>query len=120
MKYRMVHNNYNVFDLTKSLDFYTKVLGFHEVKRRDNDRFTLVFLEDYTKHYQIELTYLKGRKEKYDLGDNEIHLAVRVDDYEKAYLEHKAMGIVCYENKEMGLYFIEDPDGYWIEVLKEK
>ena len=120
MKYRMVHSNYNVLDLNKSLAFYQNILGFQEIKRRDNDRFTLVFLEDYTKTYQIELTYLKDRKEKYDLGDNEIHLAVRVNDYALAYEQHKALGIICYENKAMGLYFIEDPDGYWIEVLAEK
>ena len=120
MKFRMVHNNYNVLDLDKSLDFYTNVLGFEVVRRHDNPRFTLAFLQDYTGNYRLELTYLKDRKEKYDLGDNEIHLALVVDDYQTAYQTHKDLGIVCYENPEMGLYFIEDPDGYWIEILPER
>jgi lactoylglutathione lyase len=120
MKYRMIHNNYNVFDLEKSLAFYKNVLGFIEARRMDNPNFTLVFLTDYHGYYQIELTFLKDRKERYDLGDNEIHLAVRVDDFDAAYKLHKEMGIICYENPSMGLYFIEDPDGYWIEILPEK
>lgn len=120
MQYKMVHNNYNVFDLEKSLDFYKNILGFKEVRRKDNAQFTLVFLQDNSANYIMELTYLKDRKEKYDLGDNESHLALVVDEYEKAYQQHKELGIICYENKEMGLYFIEDPDGYWIEILPEK
>lgn len=120
MEFKIVHNNYNVLNLEKSLKFYKEVLGFKEVRRRDNPNFTLVFLSDKTNNHQIELTHLKDRKEPYDLGDNEIHLAVVVNDYEKALALHKEMGIVCYENEEMGIYFIEDPDGYWIEVIPEK
>jgi lactoylglutathione lyase len=116
----MVHNNYNVFDLEKSLAFYKNILGFIEVKRKDNPGFTLVFLTDYYGYYQVELTYLKDHNERYDLGDNEIHLALRVDDYDEAYKQHKELGIICYENPQMGLYFIEDPDGYWIEILPER
>jgi lactoylglutathione lyase len=51
------------------------------------------------------------------LGDNEIHLAFRVGDYDAAFKRHKEMGAVCYENPKMEIYFIEDPDGYWIEIL---
>ena len=51
------------------------------------------------------------------LGDNEIHLAVNVPCKEEAYALHREMGCICYENKAMDLYFINDPDGYWIEIL---
>ena len=56
----------------------------------------------------------------YNLGDNEIHLAFSVDDYEGAHKLHEEMGCICFENKAMGLYFIADPDGYWIEILRAK
>ena len=56
----------------------------------------------------------------YDLGDNEFHLAFETDDYEAAHARHKAMGCICYENPEMGIYFISDPDNYWLEVIPEK
>ena len=53
------------------------------------------------------------------LGDNEFHLAFTTDDYEAAHEKHAAMGCICFENHEMGLYFIKDPDGYWIEIVPE-
>ena len=53
----------------------------------------------------------------YNLGDNEFHLAFRVEDFDGAYNLHKEMGCICYENKEMGIYFIADPDNYWIEII---
>ena len=65
----------------------------------------------------MELTWLADRKEPYDLGDEEFHLAVKMDDPKEARRIHEEMGCICYENKEMGLYFIKDPDGYWIEIL---
>ena len=65
------------------------------------------------------MTWLRDRTDKYDLGDNEIHLAFRTDDYDGAFRKHKEMGVVCYENPTMGIYFIEDPDGYWIEILPQ-
>ena len=83
--------------------------------------FTLVYLSDggQTPH-ELELTWLKDRKEHYDLGENEFHLAVTVDDFDAAHVHHKDMGCICYENLAMGIYFIADPDGYWIEILPGK
>ena len=79
-----------------------------------------MFMGDGTTEHQIELTYLRDRKEPYDLEDNEIHLALVVDDFEAAYNHHKEMGCISYENKDMGIYFIEDPDGYWIEIIPKR
>ena len=119
MKFKMVHNNINVLDLEKSMKFYKEALGLNEVGRietKDNS-FSIVYLANEESNHQLELTYLKDKKSPYNLGDNEFHLAFRTDDFEGAYELHKSMEAICYENREMGIYFINDPDGYWIEVL---
>lgn len=118
MKFTFAHNNLNVVNLEKSLAFYQDALGLTEVKRTDKPDFTLVFLSDGETPHRLELTYLKHfEKDHYDLGDNEIHLAFRVDDMEAAHKKHQEMGVICFENEKMGIYFIEDPDGYWIEIV---
>ncbi|MDA8132488.1 MAG: VOC family protein [Elusimicrobia bacterium] len=122
MKFTFAHNNLNVLDLDKSLKFYKEALGLKETRRMQasDGSFSLVFLGDGRTPHKLELTWLKDREKKYDLGDNEFHLAFTVDDYRAAHDLHKEMGCVCYENEAMGLYFIEDPDGYWLEILPEK
>lgn len=122
MKFNFIHNNINVLDLEKSIAFYKEALGFKEVRRHNqvNGEFILAYLEDGETNYQLELTWLRDRKEPYNLGDNEIHMAVRTDDFDAAFLKHKKMDCICYENKEMGLYFISDPDGYWTEILPNR
>jgi lactoylglutathione lyase len=122
MKFRFDHNNINVRDLEKSLDFYTRALGLIETRRYqpEDNSFRLVFLGDGKSAHKLELTWMRNREENYNLGDNEFHLALVVDDYAEAHRHHKEMGCICYENPGMGIYFIEDPDGYWIEILPEK
>lgn len=122
MHFTFAHNNINVFDLGKSVEFYKAALGLTEVRRREapDGSFILVFLADGRTTHRLELTWLRDRKEPYNLGDNEIHLAFSVDDYAAALARHKEMGIVCFENPAMGIYFIEDPDGYWVEIVPEK
>ncbi len=119
MKFAMNHNNFNVLDLQKSMTFYKEVLGLKEIQRREasDGSFILVFLGDGQTGHQLELTWLRERKEPYNLGDNEIHLAFKVDDFQAARQLHQQMGCICYENKDMGIYFIEDPDGYWLEII---
>lgn len=116
------HFNFNVLNLEKSIAFYEKALGLKEHHRKvaDDGSFILAFLTDETTGFQLELTWLRDRKEPYNLGDNEIHLAVRVPDRDAAYQLHKEMGCVCFENHKMNLYFINDPDGYWIEILRQE
>ena len=122
MKFRFDHNSINVRDLEKSLNFYKEALGITETRQIEPpDRsFKLIFLGDEQTAHKLELTWLRERKDPYNLGDNEFHLAFRVDDYDAAYRRHKEMGCICYENPTMGIYFIEDPDGYWVEILPEK
>ena len=119
MKFKFVHNNFNVLDLAKSLKFYEEALGLKEVRRKEaaDGSFTLVYLGDGQTPHQLELTYLKDRKKPYDLGEDEFHLAFQVDDFKAAYAKHKAMGCICYENPAMGIYFISDPDNYWLEIV---
>jgi lactoylglutathione lyase len=117
MKFTFAHNNFNVLDLDKSLRFYEEALGLREVRRIERPDFTIVYLGDGKTPHQLELTYLKDRTKPYDLGEDEFHLAFRTDDFEKAHAKHKAMGCICYENPAMGIYFISDPDNYWLEIL---
>lgn len=117
MKFTFAHNNINVLDLEKSVEFYNKTLQLTETRRLEKPTFTLVFLGDGTTPHRLELTWLHDRKEPYNHGDNDIHLAMLVDDYDAAHALHKAMGCICYENEKMGIYFIKDPDGYWIEIV---
>ncbi|HOP10417.1 MAG TPA: VOC family protein [Oscillospiraceae bacterium] len=120
MKFKMVHENYNVSDLNASLAFYEKALGLTEVRRHTNDDFTIVFIGNNESEFELELTQLKNHPQKYDLGESEFHLAFRVDDYAAAHKRHEEMGCICYENTKMNLYFIEDPDGYWLEILPSR
>jgi lactoylglutathione lyase len=119
--FKFDHNNINVLDLEKSMNFYQKALGLKEVRRINGEDFTIVFMGDEAgSQHVLELTWLKDRKEPYNLGENEFHLAVYADDFEAAHKKHKEMGCICYENEAMGIYFISDPDNYWIEILPEK
>lgn len=122
MQFKMVHNNINVFDLKKSLEFYDKALGLKETSRIEapDGSFIIVYLGDNQSEHKLELTWLRDKKEPYNLGDNEIHLAFVTDDYDAALKYHKENNWVCYENEAMGIYFISDPDGYWLEVIPAK
>ncbi len=122
MNYRFVHNNFNVLDLEKSLRFYKEALGLKEARRieAEDGSFIIVYLGDGQSAHHLELTWLKDWDRPYNLGDNEFHLALAVDDFSAALRKHKEMGCVCFENEAMGIYFIEDPDGYWIEIVPAK
>lgn len=120
IKSRFDHFNINVTNLDRSIVFYQKALGLHEVKRKESPdkSFILVYLSNNTDTFRLELTWLAAHTEPYQLGENESHLCLRVEgDYSKIREYHRTMGCLCYENHDMGLYFINDPDGYWIEIL---
>ena len=117
------HYNFNVYDLEKSIAFYEKALGLAEKRRvcAEDKSFTIVFMADASTDFLLELTWLKNWDKPYDMGDNEVHLCVTVaEDYEKVKAYHAENGWVCYENTDMGLYFIADPDDHWIEILPQK
>lgn len=122
MNFTFYHYNFNVLDLERSLKFYDEALGLKPVREKNaaDGSFRLVFLGDGKTGFQLELTWLRDRQKPYDLGESEFHLALRVDDFAAARKKHDEMGVVCYDNPGMGVYFISDPDGYWIEILPEK
>ena len=99
------HYNYNVLDLEKSIAFYAAALGLKEVRRKE------------APDGSWKLVYLGDRKEPYNLGENEFHLAFQAADFDAAHAKHKEMGCICFENPEMGIYFINDPDNYWLEII---
>ncbi len=116
------HFNFNVLDLERSLKFYDEALGLKPVREKlaKDGSFRLVFLGDGVTGFQLELTYLVDRTEPYDLGECEFHLAMETPDMEAAHARHEAMGCICFENPSMGIYFLEDPDGYWIEIIPDR
>lgn len=119
MNFKMIHENYNVSDLQASLDFYEKALGLTEVRRKtaEDGSFIIVYVSNEEADFELELTWLRDHPQKYNLGEEEFHLAFYTDDYEAAHKLHEEMGCICFENHEMGLYFIKDPDGYWLEIV---
>jgi lactoylglutathione lyase len=116
--YKIEHANINVMDLEKSIEFYKKAFDM-KVERMhlpEDGSFKLAFLKAPCGDFVLELTWLREVQEAYDLGSNESHLCFAADDFEKSRLRHKEMECICYENQDMGVYFVVDPDGYWMEV----
>lgn len=113
------HFNFNVSDLERSIQFYREALGLTEVRRKEAEdgSFVIVFLGDGKTDFCLELTCLRDHPQRYDLGECEFHLALQAEDYDAVHEKHKKMGCVCFENPAMGIYFISDPDGYWIEII---
>ena len=126
MNFKALHTCIRVYDLDKSVDFYTKALGLKVTNKKDfpEDKFTLVYLGDNESDHEIELTYNYGH-EPYVLGNGYSHIAYEVDDLEKAHEEHKKMGYKVTDlwglsdSKIPKFYFITDPDGYDIEIIRK-
>ena len=119
MQFIFNHTNLNVANLEKSLVFYQEALGLTPVREKEaaDGSFKLVFLSDGVTDYKLELTWLRDHPQRYNLGECEFHLAFRASDFAAAHALHQEMGCICYENEKMGIYFITDPDGYWIEII---
>lgn len=119
MKFTFNHFNFNVLNLEKSMKFYQEALNLKEVRRKEAEdgSFILVYMGDGESGFSLELTWMRDRTQPYDLGEEEYHLAMKVDSYEEAFKKHEEMGCIAYINEAMGIYFITDPDGYWIEIV---
>ncbi|GAB6087539.1 lactoylglutathione lyase [Alkaliphilus crotonatoxidans] len=122
---KLLHTCIRVMDLEKSLKFYQEALGLKETRRKDfpEDKFTLVYLSDDSGNYEIELTYNYNPEKPYEIGNGFSHIAVEAEDLEASRERHMAMGYKV--TKLMGLpgsppryYFVTDPDGYDVEVIR--
>ena len=119
MSFKMIHENYNVVDLDRSLSFYGQALGLKEIRRKtaEDGSFIIVYVGNEESDFELELTWLRDHPQPYDIGEEEFHLAFLADDFEAAHALHEKMGCICFENPSMGIYFIQDPDGYWLEII---
>jgi len=123
MTFTFNHTNLNVCDLERSVRFYQEALGLEVVRQKESSdgSFILTFMSDGQSSYLLELTWLRDHADKpYELGENETHMCFTAEDYDAAHEKHKKMGCICYENTKMGLYFINDPDNHWIEIVRSK
>jgi lactoylglutathione lyase len=125
--YKMLHTCLRVMDLEASLKFYKEVLGFQETRRKDFPKyeFTLVFLSDEGGTYEIELTYNYNPEKPYVIGNGFSHLAVGIEDLEASHethskLDYKVSELMGLPGSPAGYYFITDPDGYEIEIIRRK
>lgn len=126
---RMLHTMLRVGDLNRSIDFYTNILGMQLLRQKEypDGEFTLAFLGygPESENTVIELTYNWGT-DSYDVGNGFGHLALEVDDVYKAADEIKAKGgKVIREAGPMNagttiIAFVEDPDGYQIELIGKR
>ena len=126
MKSKLLHTCLRVMDLDKSLKFYKEAIGLIESRRKDypEHKFTLVYLTDEAHNYEIELTYNYAQHKDYVIGDGFSHTAVSVSDLEAAHEEHKKMGYKVSDfsglpGEKPKYYFVTDPDGYRVEVIRE-
>lgn len=122
MMFSFNHCNLNITDPQRSLDFYREALGLEVVREKESSdhSFKLFFLGDGRTDFRLELTWLRDHPQPYNLGENESHLCLTAEDFEAAHAHHAAMGCICYENPGMGVFFIHDPDDYWIEIVPKK
>ncbi len=122
---KMLHTCIRVMDLEKSLTFYKEALGLIETRRKDfkEHEFTLVYLSDQEDGYELELTYNYNPEKPYELGNGFSHIAVGVEDLEASHERHQAMGYEVTPLKGLPgeapkYYFVTDPDGYKVEVIR--
>ncbi len=119
MNAAFLHRCTHVLDKEKTIRFYEEALGFRVVREMgpDDGSWTNTFMEAPGCPFQLELTWNRGRVEPYANGGPDQHIAFAVDDLDAAHALHEKMGCIIRENPAMGLYFIADPEGQWIEIL---
>lgn len=125
---KAIHSMIRVLEEARSVGFYQNAFGLDVAERLDFETFTLVYLSNAASDFEVELTVNKGRTEPYVLGDGYGHLAVSVADLDS---EHDRLGALGLNPKKIvefnrdgafiaRFFFIEDPDGYKIEVLERR
>jgi lactoylglutathione lyase len=115
-----------VLDENRSVDFYKTAFDLEIADRLDFDTFTLVYLRNREADFELELTINKDRTEAYALGDGYGHIAFCIDDLDAEHARFDKAGFnprkIVEFNRDGALlarfFFVEDPDGYKIEVLQ--
>jgi len=123
---KAIHTMIRVLDEEKSKDFYKKAFDLEVADRFDFDGFTLVYLRNPENDFEVELTVNKGQQEPYTHGSGYGHLAVAVDDLKAEHARFETLGLAPTPMKEFhrdgalmaSFFFVQDPDGYKIEVLQ--
>ena len=123
---KMIHSMIRVLDEARSVDFYSKAFGLEVADRLDFESFTLVYLSNAETGFELELTVNKGRTEPYDRDDSYGHLAVSVEDVDAEHRRLAELGLSPRKLVDFApageviarFFFIQDPDGYEIEVLQ--
>lgn len=124
---KAIHMMIRVLDEGRSVEFYRQAFGLDVADRYDFDGFTLVYLRNAEADFEVELTINKDRSEPYDLGDGYGHIAFCVDDLDAEHARFAGLGLAPRDIKEFHregalmarFFFVEDPDGYKIEVLQK-
>ncbi|AGF57079.1 lactoylglutathione lyase [Clostridium saccharoperbutylacetonicum] len=124
MSVKLLHTCIRVKNLEQSLKFYRDALGLEETRRKDfpEHGFTLVYLSDINKDYEIELTY-NYDSDGYDIGNGFSHTAIGVENLEEMREKHVALGyevtpLKGLPGEQPKYYFVTDPDGYKVEVIR--
>lgn len=123
---KAIHSMIRVLDEERSVRFYETAFGLTSAERLDFDNFTLIYLSNHENSFELELTVNKGRTDAYDLGDGYGHLAFCVEDVDA---EHNRLSEAGYAPRKLvdfapggdilaRFFFIQDPDGYEIEVMQ--
>lgn len=123
---KAIHSMIRVLNEDRSVSFYDKAFGLKIAERIDFETFTLIYLRNEKADFEVELTVNKGRADPYNLGDGYGHLAVVVDDLDAEYARFTELGfkvgkLVDFKNGDVQVarfFFVEDPDGYKIEVIQ--
>lgn len=125
---KAIHTMIRVLDEARSVSFYDKAFGLKVAERLDFPNFTLVYLSNEETPFEIELTINKGRTTSYEMGDGYGHVAFTVDELDREHARFRAAGLsprdIVEFNRDGRLFarffFVEDPDGYKIEVLQRR
>jgi lactoylglutathione lyase len=123
---KTIHTMIRVLDEERSRRFYEAAFGLTLAGRFDFETFTLVYLANPESEHEVELTVNKSQSGPYDLGNGYGHIAVSVEDLAAEHRRMQAAGLspkdikeISHEGRRLGrFFFVEDPDGYKIEVLE--
>ncbi|MFK7877232.1 MAG: VOC family protein [Paracoccaceae bacterium] len=123
---KSIHSMIRVLDEERSVQFYNQAFGLKTADRLDFENFTLVYLSNDQSDFELELTINRGQADAYDLGNGYGHFAVSVDDLDAEHARFVAAGLDPRKIVDFApdgdtiarFFFVQDPDGYEIEVLQ--